>query len=192
MKDHGSACTILEKFSFVYARRDGFPEDDIVSWGPAGKNEDIYEVADKTYLNASLLLGGLARVLPPNHLPIDKEGRSKFKEDQIILSEFFTEAVMVARIVPNYPVEDEFIRGIRELDTTGNIPFHLVYATQILLDVHHIIRDRTSSAVDSLLKHTTTMDSELSSHIDFHENLKIENWPALNEGALCEFDQSLQ
>ncbi|KNB20727.1 hypothetical protein FOXG_22911 [Fusarium oxysporum f. sp. lycopersici 4287] len=154
MKDYGSACTILEKFYFVCARRDGFSEDDIVSWGPAG--------------------------------------RSKFKEDQIILSEFFTEAVMLARIVPNYPVEDEFIRGIRELDTTGNIPFHLVYATQILLDVHHIIRDRTSSAVDSLLKHTTTMDSELSSHIDFHENLKIENWPSLNEGALCEFNQSLQ
>ncbi|RYC82374.1 hypothetical protein BFJ63_vAg14724 [Fusarium oxysporum f. sp. narcissi] len=36
------------------------------------------------------------------------------------------------------------------------------------------------------------MDSELSSHIDFHGNLKIENWPASNEGALCEFNQSLQ
>ncbi|EGU88700.1 hypothetical protein FOXB_00785, partial [Fusarium oxysporum f. sp. conglutinans Fo5176] len=161
MKDHGSACIILEKFSFVCARRDGFSEDDTVSWSPAGKNEDIYEVADKTYLNASLLLGGLARVLPPNHLPIYEKDRAKFKKDQIILSEFFTEAVMLARIVPNYPVEDEFIRGIRELDTTGNIPFRLVYATQILLDVHHIIRDRTSSAVDSLLKHTTTMDTKM-------------------------------
>ncbi|KAK2678718.1 hypothetical protein RAB80_003899 [Fusarium oxysporum f. sp. vasinfectum] len=169
MKDHGSACTILEKFSFVCARRDGFSEDDTVSWSPAGKNEDIYE-SD----------------------PSSRKDRAKFKKDQIILSEFFTEAVMLARIVPNYPVKDEFIRGIRELDTTGNIPFRLVYATQILLDVHHIIRDRTSSAVDSLLKHTTTMDSELSSHIDFHGKLKIENWPASNEGALCEFNQSLQ
>ncbi|ENH75809.1 hypothetical protein FOC1_g10001667 [Fusarium oxysporum f. sp. cubense race 1] len=176
MKDHGSACTILEKFSFVCARRDGFSEDDTVSWSPAGKNEDIYEVADKTYLSD----------------PSSRKDRAKFKKDQIILSEFFTEAVMLARIVPNYPVKDEFIRGIRELDTTGNIPFRLVYATQILLDVHHIIRDRTSSAVDSLLKHTTTMDSELSSHIDFHGKLKIENWPASNEGALCEFNQSLQ
>ncbi|EXM16902.1 hypothetical protein FOTG_14870 [Fusarium oxysporum f. sp. vasinfectum 25433] len=182
MKDHGSACTILEKFSFVCARRDGFSEDDTVSWSPAGKNEDIYEVADKTYLNSSLLLSD----------PSSRKDRAKFKKDQIILSEFFTEAVMLARIVPNYPVKDEFIRGIRELDTTGNIPFRLVYATQILLDVHHIIRDRTSSAVDSLLKHTTTMDSELSSHIDFHGKLKIENWPASNEGALCEFNQSLQ
>ncbi|KAJ0136113.1 Uncharacterized protein HZ326_20871 [Fusarium oxysporum f. sp. albedinis] len=121
-----------------------------------------------------------------------RKGPAKFKEDQIFLSEFFTEAVTLARLAPNYPVEDEFIRGIRELDMTGNIPFHLVYATQILSDVHHIIRDHISSALDSLLKHTTTMDSELSSHIDFHGNLKIEKWPASNEGALCEFNQSLQ
>ncbi|SCO84392.1 uncharacterized protein FRV6_08519 [Fusarium oxysporum] len=134
----------------------------------------------------------LARNLIDQSDRSSRKDRAKFKKDQIILSEFFTEAVMLARIVPNYPVEDEFIQGIRELDTTGNIPFRLVYATQILLDFHHIIRDRTSSAVDSLLKHTTTMDSELSSHIDFHGNLKIENWPASNEGALCEFNQSLQ
>ncbi|KAK2480515.1 hypothetical protein H9L39_06154 [Fusarium oxysporum f. sp. albedinis] len=163
IKDHGSACTILEKFSFVCARRDGLSEDDIVAWGPAVENEDIM-----------------------------RKGPAKFKEDQIFLSEFFTEAVTLARLAPNYPVEDEFIRGIRELDMTGNIPFHLVYATQILSDVHHIIRDHISSALDSLLKHTTTMDSELSSHIDFHGNLKIEKWPASNEGALCEFNQSLQ
>ncbi|QKD52115.2 uncharacterized protein FOBCDRAFT_238443 [Fusarium oxysporum Fo47] len=168
IKDHGSACTILEKFSFVCARRDGLSEDDIVAWGPAVENEDI--MSDRS----------------------SRKGPAKFKEDQIFLSEFFTEAVTLARLAPNYPVEDEFIRGIRELDMNGNIPFHLVYASQFLSDVHHIIRDHISSALDSLLKHTTTMDSELSSHIDFHGNLKIENWPASNEGALCEFNQSLQ
>ncbi|KAG8664163.1 hypothetical protein FPOAC2_10337 [Fusarium poae] len=190
-KDHGGTSTMLGKFSFICRRRDRFSQDDILSWGPAGKNENIYEVADKTYLNASLLLDGLARVLPPNDSPIYKEGifgtydpqsdrtskkgRAEFKEDQIILSEFFTEAATLARLVPNYPVEDNFIRGIRELDATGNVPFHLVYADQILLDVHHIIRDHASSALDSLLKHTIAMACELSSHIEFHENLRIKN-----------------
>ncbi|CEI70950.1 hypothetical protein FVEN_g9682 [Fusarium venenatum] len=207
-EEHGGASTILERFSFICGIRDGFSENDILSWGPAGKNEDVYDVADKTYLNASLLLDGLARVLSPSYLPIYKEGmfgtydpqsdrtskkgQAKFKEDQIILSEFFTEAVTLACLVPNYPVEDNFIRGIRDLDATGNIPFYLVYATQILLDVHHVIRDRASSALDSLLKHTTAMDNELSSHIEFHENLKIKNWPASNERALRELKKSLQ
>jgi hypothetical protein len=36
------------------------------------------------------------------------------------------------------------------------------------------------------------MDTELSSHIEFHENLKIENWPASNNHALREFKSSLQ
>jgi hypothetical protein len=47
IKDHGSACTILEKFSFVCARRDGLPEDDIVAWGPAVENEDIMRLQTK-------------------------------------------------------------------------------------------------------------------------------------------------
>ncbi|KAI3575800.1 hypothetical protein IWW34DRAFT_822834 [Fusarium oxysporum f. sp. albedinis] len=145
IKDHGSACTILEKFSFVCARRDGLSEDDIVAWGPAVENEDIMRLQTK----------------PTQCQSIAWKGPAKFKEDQIFLSEFFTEAVTLARLAPNYPVEDEFIRGIRELDMTGNIPFHLVYATQILSDVHHIIRDHISSALDSLLKHTTTMDTKM-------------------------------
>ncbi|EWZ46097.1 hypothetical protein FOZG_06281 [Fusarium oxysporum Fo47] len=143
-------------------------------------DDTIYEAEPKTSLEDALSDRS------------SRKGPAKFKEDQIFLSEFFTEAVTLARLAPNYPVEDEFIRGIRELDMNGNIPFHLVYASQFLSDVHHIIRDHISSALDSLLKHTTTMDSELSSHIDFHGNLKIENWPASNEGALCEFNQSLQ
>ncbi|KAF9776883.1 hypothetical protein IL306_004868 [Fusarium sp. DS 682] len=54
--NHGGACAILEKFSFICARRDGFSEDDILSWGPAAENEDTYEAAGKTYLNASCLM----------------------------------------------------------------------------------------------------------------------------------------
>ncbi|KAH7110506.1 hypothetical protein B0J13DRAFT_661861 [Dactylonectria estremocensis] len=101
-------------------------------------------------------------------------------------------AVTLARLVPDYPVKDEFIRGIRQLDERKEIPFYLIYATQILLDVHHIIRDRASDALDSLIKHTVAMDNELSSHIKFHENLKIENWPVSNDRALRELQRSLQ
>jgi hypothetical protein len=121
-----------------------------------------------------------------------KKGRAKLKEDQIILSEYFTEAVTLACLFSNYPVEDNYIRGIRELDATGNVPFHLVYAVQILSDVHHIIRHHASSALDCLLKQTIAMACELSSHIEFHENLRIETWPASNERSLRVFKKSLQ
>ncbi|KAF7555441.1 hypothetical protein G7Z17_g2142 [Cylindrodendrum hubeiense] len=207
-EEHGGACAMLERFSFICAKQEGFSEDEILSWGPNGKNEDVYDVADKSYLNASLLLESLVDVLSPNELPIYKEGmfgiydpksdrtskkgRAKFNEDQIILAEFFTEAVTLARLVPNYPVEDEFIRGVRQLDKTGKIPFYLIYATQLLLDIHHIIRDRASSAVESLFKQTTTMRDELSSHLQFHKNLKIINWPASNDRGVRQIQESLQ
>jgi hypothetical protein len=46
-KDHGGTSTMLGKFSFICGRRDRSSDDDILLWGPAGKNEDVYEVAAK-------------------------------------------------------------------------------------------------------------------------------------------------
>ncbi|KAK7425048.1 hypothetical protein QQZ08_008324 [Neonectria magnoliae] len=176
-KHHGGASAVLEKFCIIYAMQEGFSSDDICSWGPDDGNEDVYELADKTYLNANQMLKALVKVLSPNGLPIyreglfgiydpqsdraSKKGLAKYSEDRIILAEFFTEAVTLARVVCDYPVEDEFIRGIRELDRTGNIPFYLIYATQILLDVHHTIRDKAHTALHILKDYTTTMDNML-------------------------------
>ncbi|KAM5342265.1 hypothetical protein ACJ41O_013231 [Fusarium nematophilum] len=207
-EDHGGVFKVAEKFSIVYAMQEGFSPDDIMSWGPDGGNEGVYEVADRTYLNASLLLRSLVNVLSPKNLPIyregffgtynpesdrgSKSGRAKFKEDQIILAEFFTEAVTLARLVPAYPVEDEFVRGVRQLDKTGEMPFYLAYAAQILLDIHHTIRGHASSCLDTLIQHTSVMDNDLRSHLEFHETLKIDHWTASNDRVLQEFQKSIK
>ncbi|KAJ4256861.1 hypothetical protein NW762_008957 [Fusarium torreyae] len=206
-EDHGGACEIAERFSLMCAMREGFTEDEALSWGPKTGNEKLYDVADKTFLNASIILRSLVNVLSPHHLPLYKEGmfgtydpqsdrskkngHAKFNEDQVILAEFFTEAVTLARLVPGYPVEDEFIRGFRELDKTGKLPFYLVYATQILLDIHHIIRDDTARVLETLSTHTNAIRNDLNLHMKFHENLKIDNWPASNERALRDFEKSI-
>ncbi|RGP81070.1 hypothetical protein FLONG3_859 [Fusarium longipes] len=206
-EEHGGACKIAEKFTIMCAIREGFTEDEVQSWGPRSGNEKMYEVADKTFLNASFILRSLVEVLSPHHVPIYQEGmygtydpesdrsrkngHAKFDEDQVILCEFFPEAVALARLIPGYPVEDEFIRGIRELDKTGKLPFYLVFAAQILLDIHHIIRDDTDRVFDTLTRHTNAMRNDLKLHMKFHENLKIDNWPASNERALRDFEKSI-
>ncbi|KAF4503073.1 hypothetical protein FAGAP_627 [Fusarium agapanthi] len=152
----GGACAVSEKFSIVLAMMKGFSMMEVKTWGPKGGIENMYDIADDTFLNVHILLNALVAVLGPRKFPTYKEGmfgtydpnsdrsrkngHQKFNEDQIILSEYFTEAVTLARAVPNYPVKDEFIRGIRELDKTDMTPFYLVFATQILLDVHQILR----------------------------------------------------
>ncbi|KAG5743055.1 hypothetical protein H9Q72_013948 [Fusarium xylarioides] len=204
---HGGACAVSEKFSIVFAMLKGFSMNEVRTWGPKGGNEKMYDIADDTFLNANILLKSLVAVLGPRNIPIYKEGmfgtydpnsdrsrkngHQKFNEDQIILSEYFTEAVTLARAVPNYPVEDEFIRGIRELDKTDKTPFYLVFATQILLDVHHILRGDTASVFETLSSHTSAMRNDLNQHIKHHQNLESETWPASNERALKELEQSI-
>ncbi|KAF5982503.1 hypothetical protein FBULB1_4262 [Fusarium bulbicola] len=179
-ESHGGACAVSEKFSIAFAMMKGFSMMEVKAWGPKGGNEKMYDIADDTFLNANILLKALVALLGPNNIPIYKEGtfgtydpnsdrsrkngHQKFNEDQIILFEYFTEAVTLARAVPNYPVEDEFIRGIRELDKTDKTPFYLVFATQILLDVHHILRADTASVFETLSSHTSTMRNDLNLH----------------------------
>ncbi|KAF5536640.1 hypothetical protein FMEXI_10240 [Fusarium mexicanum] len=204
---HGGACAVSEKFSIALTMMKGFSMMEVKAWGPKGGNEKMYDIADDTFLNANILLKALVALLGLSNIPIYKEGtfgtydpnsdrsrkngHQKFNDDQIVLFEYFTEAVTLARAVLNYPVEDEFIRGIRELDKTDKTPFYLVFATQILLDVHHILRADTASVFETLSSQTSAMRNDLNLHIKHHQNLKSETWPASNERMLKELEQSI-
>ncbi|KAF5591765.1 hypothetical protein FPCIR_6045 [Fusarium pseudocircinatum] len=161
----------------------GFSISEVKAWGPKGGNEKMYDISDDTFLNANILLKAQVVNLHPRNIPIYKEG--------MFGTEYFTEVVTLARAVPNYPVEDEFIRGIRELDKTDKTPFYLVFATQVLLDVHRILWADTASVFETLSSHTSAMRNDLNLHMQHHQNLKSETWPASNKRALKELEQSI-
>ncbi|KAF5536712.1 hypothetical protein FPHYL_12922 [Fusarium phyllophilum] len=179
---HGGACAVSEKFSIVFAMLKGFSMTEVKNWGPKGGNEKMYDIADDTFLNANIIMKSLVAVLGPLNIPIYKEG---------MFGTYDPNTVTLARTVPNYPVEDEFIRGIRELDKTDKTPFYLVFATQILLDVHHTLRGDTASVFETLSSHTSAMRNDLNQHIKHHQNLESETWPASIERALKELEQSI-
>ncbi|KAH7161103.1 hypothetical protein EDB81DRAFT_866637 [Dactylonectria macrodidyma] len=187
---HGGAVKMLQRFFLIEAEIKGFSKRDIFGWGINALNEDVYEVANSNYLNAvcvPVYHEGAFGTYDPKSDRASKGGLAKLTEDRVILCDFFSEATLVARFVPEYPVEDEFIRGIREVDKTGKIPFYLVYATQILLDIHHIIRERASDAVETLREHSTVMVDDLRVQIEFHRNLKTPLWSESDDRAVDEF-----
>ncbi|KAF4440758.1 hypothetical protein F53441_12209 [Fusarium austroafricanum] len=206
-EDHGGACDIGQRFSLIVAMREGITPAEFAAWASRGGKDKMYDIADKSFLVANVLMRSSADVLDPRHLPLYKEGmfgtynpgsdrskksgNAKFLEDKIIFAEFFTEAVTVALQVGDYPVEDEFTRGIRELCKTGKVPFYLVFASQILLDIHHTIREQRSSVVKEVLGQIGAMQNELKLHTEFHKDLTIENWPAMNERSLQDFAKSM-
>ncbi|KAF7552167.1 hypothetical protein G7Z17_g4489 [Cylindrodendrum hubeiense] len=207
-KDHGGALDVCKKLFFMIAHeREGCSLDETLAWFNGATQHDFYEIADETYLNAGRLIESFAKVLSPQNIPIYKEGmlgvydpesnrdvktgHEKFTEDNIILTEFFPEAVALARLVPDYPVEDEFIRGIKELDQTQEVSFPLVFATQAVLDIHHILRSRAKGVVSALIQEVSAIGNMIDGHFKYHQNLESPDWPESNENMLRRFRESI-
>ncbi|OBR02075.1 Ank-repeat protein mbp1 [Colletotrichum higginsianum IMI 349063] len=200
---------ILNTFYFMACRRNGFAVEQVyLADSRDNFNYDTYDVADGCYVVAFRLLQGFAAVLNPRDLPIIKEGmfgkynpnsdrasktgREKFQEDTILLMEFFTELITVVRLIPGYPVEDEFLREMRRFDKTPVISLSLVFTAQVFLDIHHTMRAATRRSFEAMVKETSVMDNSLGSHLEFHKHLKINNWPASNDHALRELSRLIQ
>jgi hypothetical protein len=159
-----------------------------------------YAVADDLFMTVYNLLRSLADVLDPRDLPLYKDGifgtydpgqnRSKMKgnqklvEDKIVICEIFSELVTVNRMVTGYPVQDEFMRGIAEMDKTGNIPFSLVFAGQVFLDIHHELRSVASRPFEEMMRQVDFMGKTIDEHLEFHKGLQFENWPEGNNRIL--------
>lgn len=110
----------------------------------------------------------------------------KLRQDNTLMSETFAELMALVRCVPDYPVNDELIRGMKELDRTREIPMCLAFAAQIFLDIHHILRGRVYSARETCLSHMELMVEDLAMHIDFFTKLPGKKWTASASQTLTE------
>ncbi|GKT97534.1 hypothetical protein Ct61P_15384 [Colletotrichum tofieldiae] len=140
----GGAWGVVNKFYLMACLRKGYePEQVYLANSRDNFNYDTYDLADECYIVAFRLLKSFADVLNPRDLPLIKEGmfgqydpdsnrasktgRAKFQEDKILIMEFFTELITVIRLIPSYPVEDEFLREMRKFDKTPVVSFSLVF-----------------------------------------------------------------
>ncbi|KAL6789520.1 hypothetical protein GGI42DRAFT_337568, partial [Trichoderma sp. SZMC 28013] len=171
-------------------------------------NYDLYEIADEVYMNVFRMLHSFAGTLVQSDVPIYedgtfgsydptsnrdlKTGRQKFTEDKILLLEFFTELITVARHILDYPAKDVFLCGMVELSKTGAVPFYLIFAAQVFLDIHHILRDQAALSSEQVLRQVTRMNSELEKHLNSHTNLKIGGWPASNDTIIRELRKNMR
>lgn len=165
-------------------------------------NHDTYDMAHDTYMIPFIMLGSFLLVLQPGRVPLYLEGtfgvydpsrdlstmsnQDKFRQDKVVLMEFFTELMVVERVVKGFPVEDEFLRGMKELDRTREVPMYLAFAAQMFLDMHHILRAKVTAAHSTCTSQLEVMDESLRLHLDFHKDLKIDHWPQSNDTAILQ------
>ncbi|KAL7622050.1 hypothetical protein AAE478_007551 [Parahypoxylon ruwenzoriense] len=201
LKKHGGTFEVLGDFWVLQTLMRNTPPFDTRSNRSGDKfNYDNYDLADGVYFLRCRSLDSLTRTVQPGEIPLYRDGKyrpydprsdrasksgyEKFEEDEALLLPFFTELMAVQRGIGNYPVEDEFLRGIRELDKAKTVPFYLVFATQVFLDIHYTLRQDIERGFITLTDNLKFFHSEIDEHLKFHSNLKIDHWSESSDKAI--------
>jgi hypothetical protein len=108
------------------------------------------------------------------------------------MMEFFTELMTVIRSLLDYPVSEEFMMGMRELDKTGAPSMSLPFAAQVFLDIHHTMRDATRQSFQAVVAETKQIEAYIDSFLDFHRSLTIQSWPPKNNMVLRPLKHQIQ
>lgn len=198
---------VHQKFFIACCLRKGYNIDNVFST-TLGSNDNFnyktYDIADECFFIAHRLLVSFVDVLDPRDLPLIKEGflgyyhpntnrnaksgRAKFEEDQVLIMEYLSDLMVIIRLIPSYPIEDEFIRGVRQMDKTHQVSFSLVFAAQTLLDIHHMLRADAFNGAENATQEISHLGLTLKSHLDYHKEkkLRISHWPASNDAMLAQ------
>ncbi|KAI8302354.1 hypothetical protein K4K61_008002 [Colletotrichum sp. SAR11_59] len=72
-----------------------------------------------------------------------------YAETFAILKPLFEDPRVVIESVPNWPVEDTLLRGVREAVETRKVPFYLVFATAVISDMHGFFSQGEHLSVDN-------------------------------------------
>ncbi|GKZ73355.1 hypothetical protein AnigIFM60653_001992 [Aspergillus niger] len=129
-------------------------------------NKNMADVADWCYVPTRVLLDAFANVLQDNHQPVFKKGYfgtynpkadrarmsvgQKFNEDKIILLSILPEFCMFDTFKFKTPTSDAITKGLVEFSRNKKVTLWLCFASQIFLDIHHIMRHSTLGAFGDL------------------------------------------
>ncbi|KAM0444588.1 hypothetical protein ACHAQK_002084 [Fusarium lateritium] len=121
--------------------------------------------------------------------PASKSANRRFEQDYRITSELWFEALTLVHDVPDYPITDGFVRGVKELRETKKVPFSLVFAAQINIDVHRALGIYAGRCTETLIKRVDSMKRLLEAQINLHKDMKSPHWSASDEKWLRDTDK---
>ncbi|MCJ1376607.1 hypothetical protein MMC20_007850 [Loxospora ochrophaea] len=163
-------------------------------------NFTVYEDAEPMLFPTYLLLSSFKDIIEPGILPVSKPGhsgvydassdresrssRDKFREDKVVLLEILPDFCVFALQPGSIPAEDEMMRGVREMVKQNVVPIWLVFAAQIFLDIHHILRKQVDNGFDDLARSAKYVENNIQQALRFHNDLYIDNWPKSNDQGL--------
>ncbi|KAM0239538.1 hypothetical protein ACHAP5_008261 [Fusarium lateritium] len=126
--------------------------------------------------NTALCLEGIFGALEDDTKTASRSVNQKFEHDNMITAELWFEALALIHNVPDYPITDEFIRGVKEFKESNKVPFSLVFAAQVNIDIHRAIESYAEPFVVNLLTRVDSMKGLLGTQINLHKDMKSPHW----------------
>ena len=166
-----------------------------------GENFDGLEAAQWVYVSAYSLLSRFRQALKgnsstiaickpgyfgcydPDTDPAKMTAEERFQNTKALTAELLSDFALVTRASSGMPVEDEITRGFRELSNTGTISLGFMFAYQVFLDLQQVFGSNCNALWD-LQQSGRKIYSTLSTHLNFHRNLKIGTWQAQNDNII--------
>ena len=202
----GGSTNMLEKFYITTCMARG--EMDSTRELPGDElNFRMYKVADVFFIPMYLILDAFLRVIKPKGMPILKPGffgvydpssdrsrktaREKFKEDKAVLFGILPDFFAATYGTQTLTAEDEFTRGLRTAFKDKKLPLWLIFAAQIYMDIHHILRESISRGCYDLQQVGKFVCNSIKANFEFHASLRVDTWPPSNDGYLRQFQQEI-
>ncbi|KAG6081582.1 hypothetical protein E4U30_006691 [Claviceps sp. LM220 group G6] len=207
LEAHGGLGKMLMQLHAMHCMMEGMSPEEVLSStarrsdddGPSSFVYKTYDQAEVTYIAAYQMIDSFAAVLVPGQVPLYKEGmygyfdpksdhsqktgRQKFEDNRALLMPFFTELMTVVGL-KDWLVQDEFMRGMEEVQKTKKVPFYAVFAAQIFLDITYQLGPNIEKPFTEMMAHLRFIEIDIMEHFKFHANLKIDHWPASNDELL--------
>ncbi|TGJ80643.1 hypothetical protein E0Z10_g8123 [Xylaria hypoxylon] len=171
-------------------------------------NYDTYDTASDTFFTAYIILRDCRHILRPDNILLfqgskfgyydptsghdQKTGHQKHKDDRAVLMSFCSQAITIVREMKKWPIQDEFMRGINEIDKTKEIPFYAIFAAQVFLDITYTLGEDIEKPFHTMHEQIAAMDDDIGLHLEFHSQLTTARLPALYDQILRKFQDCVQ
>lgn len=158
-----------------------------------------YEMADLgqwLYLPMKTMLSAFCKVINPGRLPLFRKGfygtyrpeanrsrmslREKFAENKIVIMEALPDFCMMEMGNVEPVGQDELTKGLKEMCTTKKASTWLLFATQVFLDINHLLRLQVNRGLQELRVSGEEAKRSLKNALNFTAGTKLDNWAGSN------------
>ncbi|KAL9620997.1 MAG: hypothetical protein Q9160_004515 [Pyrenula sp. 1 TL-2023] len=160
-------------------------------------NFSMPEVTDFFFMAPLFMLEAYTRVLEDGKLPVFRpetfgkynarlqwsqlHPRQQFQQDKVLLLEYLPDPTALQHFNVTMPAEDAITETTRQFLKEKTLPIHTLFATQVFLDIHHILGPRATYGFKELQGGAAQIKVTVMKTQKFHEKLKVQNWNSHND-----------